>query len=47
MANISVSNSVRFKSGELFADYDLHKVAQLSTSSEEMVAVILHYCASL
>lgn len=31
-------------SGELFKDYDLHKVSQLSTSIEKMDAVTLNYC---
>ena len=32
--------------GGLFKDYDLHKVAQLSTSIEEMDAVTLNYWLS-
>ena len=43
MANFTVLYNFRFRSGGLFKDYDLHKVAQPSTSMEEINAVNLNY----
>ena len=47
MANFSVGSVAPvLDPGALFKGYDLHKVAQLSTSIEEMDAVTLNYWLS-